>query len=138
MRIGLVSCVKTKLAEPAAAQDLYASTLFKAARCFVEEHCDRWFVLSAKHGLLHPSDVIKPYELTLSKMSRSKREMWGRRVRRELLEALPRRGEVVILAGERYRSHICEFLEQRGFFVSIPMAGKRFGEQLQWLREQIR
>lgn len=52
MNIGLVGCVKTKRSTGNLARDLYMSTLFTGRRRYVEASCDRWFVLSARHGLV--------------------------------------------------------------------------------------
>ena len=69
MRIGIVACSKTKLATPAPAKDLYTSPLFKAARAYCERTYDRWFILSALHGLVEPETVIEPYDVTLARMT---------------------------------------------------------------------
>ena len=48
MRIGLVWCTKAKLSWAAPGRDLYApSALFRGRRSFVEQTCDKWFILSA-------------------------------------------------------------------------------------------
>ena len=52
--IGLVACCKTKLAEPARAEDLYRSPLFRKARAHCLAHYARWLILSAKYGLVDP------------------------------------------------------------------------------------
>ena len=78
MRIGLVSCVKSKLARPAPARDLYTSALFRGARCSVERSCGRWFILSALHGLVGPDEVLEPYEKTLTTATRDERRRWSR------------------------------------------------------------
>ena len=53
--IGLVSCTKTKLEQPAPPAELYApSPLFSKARQYCEQNHDDWFILSAKHYLLEP------------------------------------------------------------------------------------
>jgi hypothetical protein len=44
---------------------MYTSTLFRGRIEAVESTCDTWFVLSAKHGLLDPSEVIEPYDVAL-------------------------------------------------------------------------
>ncbi len=71
-RVGLVSCVKTKRSIATAAKDLYISPLFRGQRQAVEAGCDRWFILSAKHGLLAPNTVIAPYDDTPSGASRAR------------------------------------------------------------------
>lgn len=137
-RIALLSCVKSKLAVPAAAKDLYVSNLFQSMRKYAENACDEWFVLSAEHGLLRPDQQIAPYERTLLKMPKADRTAWFERVSAQLVEALPPKAEVVILAGARYRADVVPFLRSNGFLVKVPMAGLRLGHQLQWLKGHTR
>ena len=51
-----------------AAKDLYISDWFVKARAHVEQAGNEWFILSAEHGLVHPENVIAPYERTLNAM----------------------------------------------------------------------
>ncbi len=85
MKVGLVSCSKAKLDHAAPARALYSrSALFRGARCYVERTCDRWAILSAKHGLVLPEQILKPYEQTLNDASRADRRTWSRRVLSQL------------------------------------------------------
>lgn len=45
------------------------SALFRGRRAYVERTCDRWFVLSAKYGLVESETVVAPYDQTLTKAS---------------------------------------------------------------------
>lgn len=136
MRVALVSCVKSKLAHPAPAKDLYISTLFKGLRKYAEESGDAWYILSAEHGVLHPDTIVAPYERTLNTMRTAERQMWAAGVIEKLADIIPAGAEVVILAGERYREHLVPYLERRGHPVVIPLLGLPFGRQLQWLRDR--
>ena len=131
----LVSCVKSKLTSAARAQDLYTSTLFLGGKSFARSTGAPWFILSSKYGLVHPDMVIEPYEYTLKTLGIAERRAWARKVLNELRLKLEDRKQVVILAGERYREFLIEPLERQGLEVLVPMAGLRFGEQLQWLSE---
>lgn len=87
-RIGLVGCVKTKLDHAAPAKDLYTSRLFRGRRAFVERSCARWFILSAKHGLVDPDAVLEPYDVTLDSATAAERRAWSDRVLVEIRERL--------------------------------------------------
>lgn len=65
--ICLVSCVGTKRATPTPAKDLYQSDWFTKARTYAKS-IGSWFILSAKYGVVHPDEVIEPYEMTLNAM----------------------------------------------------------------------
>lgn len=134
MRIGLIGCVKGKRAQPAPARDLYTSRLFVGRRSAVETSCDRWYILSAKHGLLHPSTTVEPYDATLNGLSASDRRWWSG----EVVEAL--RTELGTLAGHHFEIHagsayvnhgLTEGLRRAGASVSLPVAGRSLGQQLQ-------
>ena len=84
MAVYLVSCVSQKRVTPSPAKDLYTSPLFRKARAYVERTGLPWFVLSAKYGLVHPDDVIAPYDLTLNTMGVSDRRRWAGRILTQL------------------------------------------------------
>src|SRR3954453_19546231 len=114
----LVACCGPKLNEPAPAADVYISDLFKKARTYAERR-GRWFILSALHGLLDPSAVIAPYDLTLKKMSAAKRREWGQKVREQMEEAGLVGSPLVALAGADY----VKPLVATGLTVDQPMKG---------------
>lgn len=131
----LVSCVSEKLDSPARAKDLYISALFTKARAFVEKTGGVWFILSAKHGLVHPEAIISPYDETLNSMGTAARRAWAKRVIEQMERELPKSEEIVVLAGQRYREYLMDYLAKRAR-VSLPLEGLRIGEQLSWLSRQ--
>jgi len=136
-KIFLVSCVSQKQPYATAARDLYTSDWFVKARRYVEAQHALWFILSAEHGLLHPDQVVAPYERTLNTMGVIERRHWAERVIRQLDDVLSGVGTAEFLAGERYRENLIPELGRRGISVSIPMQGLRIGEQLGWLGARI-
>ena len=135
--ICLLSCVGQKLPDPAPARDLYTSSWFVKARAFAEKTGQPWFVLSAKYGLVHPDDVIAPYDLTLNNMPVADRRTWANAVLSQLEPHLNSSGSVMFLAGRRYREFLEPQLRGRGLNVAVPMEGLRIGEQLGWLTRQL-
>ena len=135
--ICLLSCVGQKLAAPAPARDLYTSSWFVKARAYADSTGQPWFVLSAKYGLVHPDDVIAPYDLTLNNMPVAGRRVWARNVFAQLIPHLEGAGSVTFLAGRRYREFLEPKLRSRGLDVAVPMEGLRIGEQLGWLTRQL-
>ena len=80
----LVGCVKTKLAHPARAADLYASPLFRGRRNYAEGSGRPWFILSSRWGLLTPEEVVEPYDHYLGDESAGYRQAWGAFVAEQL------------------------------------------------------
>lgn len=132
----LVACAAGKLAHPAPARDLYDSQLYRASRTYAERMGAPWYILSAKHGLLHPDTVVEPYDVTLNTMTRAERIQWSARVINTLVSAHFEPQEVVLLAGRAYREHLTVYLEQFGFTPVIPMLGLGIGQQLAYLKER--
>ena len=129
----LVSCVGKKRSTPAKAKDLYASDWFTKARQYVEAHGGDWFILSAELGLVDPEDEIAPYEKTLNAMGVRERREWAERVKGQMAQRLPRVDRIVVLAGQRYRENLMDFLHTHAHRVEVPMEGLKIGQQLQWL-----
>ena len=135
MRVGLVGCVKSKQARPAPARDLYTSTLFHGRRSAVERSCDRWFVLSALHGLLSPDEMVEPYDLAMADVPRPKRRDWSAEVLEGLRRELgPLEGMTFeIHAGGAYADYgLADGLRAGGAQVEQPTAGMPLGVQLSW------
>ncbi len=127
----LLACVKDKAADACAARDLYRSTWFRKARAYAEGRGLPWYVLSAKYGLVSPTDHLDPYDETLNAMPATERRAWAARVLPQILALDPER--VIILAGVKYREHLIPGLEARGVAVEVPMQGLGIGDQLHWL-----
>lgn len=137
-RVGLVGCVKTKLEWDAPAEDLYASPLFRGRRARVERTCDRWFILSAKHRLLRPKDVIAPYDLSLASFSDADRRRWSAAVLEDLHAQLGALAgfEFEIHAGHEYRNYgLRDGLDRAGALSVCPVAGLDLGGQLRYYAE---
>jgi hypothetical protein len=133
MRLGLIGDVRAKLEVAAPAKELFTSHMFQARRAYAERVCDLWFVLSAQHGLLHPDQVVKPYDRTLVNESRAVKEQWSRKVLWQLDQAAHHwRGAVVeVHAPDEYRSFgLLTGLEDRGAIVTVPAEHLSGGEQL--------
>jgi hypothetical protein len=136
--IALVSCVKSKVPGPCAAKDLYTSVLFRYMRTYAEDHADRWFILSAKHGLMDPEATVVAYEQTLNNISARLRRQWAQRVYQQMDEAKLLRGDArfLWLAGKAYRHDLALML--RDFEQDDPLAGLGIGKRLAWLKAAVR
>src|SRR4051812_25061529 len=107
MKIGLVSCTKLKADYPCNVRAMYQkSTLFKKAVNFIEQRdYDKWYVLSAKYGLLNPDDVIEPYDLTLNNMKVLERKKWSELVLKQIENLQLSITEIDFYAGVKYREY---------------------------------
>jgi hypothetical protein len=134
--IAFISCVGKKKPRRAKAKDLYQSDWFKKARRYVEQNEMSWYILSAEYGLVHPDDLIDPYEKTLNKMNLNKRKQWAQMISDEIVENIPP-SKIVFFAGWKYREFLSEILRENGYLIEIPLENMPIGKQLSWFKSQI-
>jgi DGQHR domain-containing protein len=132
--ICLVGCCRQKLSHAAPARELYTSPLFQLAARYCSATCDQWFVLSARHGLVEPDQVLEPYDDALEGRRQSEREAWAERVvwqlrQRGLLEAGHR---FQIHAGAVYAEFLAPLLK-----AEQPLRGLPIGRRLSWYRSRL-
>lgn len=135
MKIALISCTKLKKSYPCVAEDMYSpSALFRKTKDYVSRRgYVRWFILSAKYGLLSPSDVIYPYNTTLSAMSKAEVIEWSKEVDKHLDFFWLK--EVDFYTGEGYRKFLIPLLEERNIKCVVPLKGMGIGRQLKFYSE---
>lgn len=161
MRIALIGCSKTKQT-PAnerhvCAGDLYAGPLFKKRVQYAEAKGIRWFVISAKFGLLPPYMSVDPtvigkdgvrssYDLCMKDLGPADQAIWHVTVASDVIHLLwddvelyghekpmsPKDLTVEIHAGAGYARPLAEILTSVGVKVKTPVAGLGIGEQLAW------
>jgi hypothetical protein len=132
----LVGCVQTKRTNACAAAELFASPLFAGRHRYAAASGLRWYILSAKFGLLAPEDVIGPYDVYLADQSPSYRKAWGEFVTAALEQREhDLRGRTIeIHAGTAYVDPLRAPMAARGATLAIPLAHLRQGEQLAWYK----
>jgi len=136
--IALVACVGKKESTPKPAGDLYCSDWFRKASAYARRVANEWYILSAKYGLVAPDRVIRPYDETLKAIPAAARREWAKRVLHDLCEVLEPGDRVIILAGKGYRADLVLPIREMGCVVEVPMKGLRIGEQLSWLKQELR
>ncbi len=131
--IVLVGCSGSKAARPARAADLFTGAAFGKARDLAIGRGKPWYVISAKFGLLHPDELIAPYDVYLPKQSARYRSAWGSWVVAQLGERHQLRGAVVEThAGSAYCEPLIGPLAEAGATLTQPLDGLRLGERLAW------
>lgn len=133
--IGLVGCAAAKLRRPAPARDLYVSQLFKKAAAYAEANTDRWYVLSAKYGLVASDEMIEPYDAKLGTKTGPPIWDWAHDVALQIGAALRdvESPELLVLAGEQYRTCL-RFVD---YPARVPMEGMGIGQQLGYLTREL-
>lgn len=103
----------------------------------MERTCERWFVLSAKHGLVDPDTMLEPYDETLKNAGRGERQRWSAAVVRALQLELGSFSSTVfeIHAGDDYRGFgLVDGIRELGGQVIVPTERFSLGQQLAFYR----
>lgn len=135
-KIILIGCGAKKLNVPAEAEQLYCGRHFQALRDYAAASGHAWYILSSCYGLVRPDSTLQPYDLRITEMSKSERQVWARKLVQTFylfsLESPP--FQIELLAGNDYADHLVPEMERRGFTVSRPLRGMAIGKQYQWLK----
>lgn len=137
-RISLVGCGSAKRDDPSPARDLYTSGYFSKKREYAEELADRWYVLSAEHGILLPDSTIDPYDTSIDDLDQEELESWSSTVIETISLLEDDAIEIDLLAGRGYIEPIRDGLDDLGHDVNEPFAETSgIGEQLALLGNRI-
>lgn len=138
-KICLVGDTKSQRKGRALAELLFTSNLFKHSRAYAERHSDRWYILSAKHGLLKPTDLIDPYSLSIRDHRPDDRFLLAQRILQTFLrERITTNDTITMLANTHYCEVLVPVFEGRGFTSIRPFQNKNAVEQIQWLKSQTK
>ena len=146
--VGVVACGEEKLSHATPAKHLYSSRHFQLCRAYVRQRCEAWCILSAKHRVLHPNEVIEPYNERVSGGARQigKPGFWHHRTAHELRSIFSTEERPVhfyVLCGTTYRAVFdrwgadCRLFAGDGG-VAYPLKSLGIGEQDAWLMEQTK
>ena len=133
--LAIISCSKSKLAGPQRVRELYTGELFRLAVIAAELLAERWVVISGRHGVLHPEDIIESYDESVMSKSRRLREQWGEHVSGQLKLCLPtlEGSEVLSFVSAPYQEHLD--LSGVGACFFCPLQGLAIGLQKKKLKE---
>lgn len=132
MQVTLISCTDSKVSDNPnkafRAKDLYmASDYFEKMRAWAEARGNPWYIMSAKHGLLAPNEIIAPYNergISKSQAIEMALKLSGIGVKR-----------VDVTAGRDYTNHLVPELERDGIEVVNHFSGEQIGERKRLLAE---
>lgn len=119
----ILSCTKRKLSHPAPAISLYQGDIFKKGVRWARRHNFDIAIISAKHGLVMPDEVLKPYNRRINniKEAHALRES----VLPTLNDLLPRYGIVILIMGNLYLETLRPAIEAHPQISFYKLKGER-------------
>ena len=140
--IAIIGCTSKKKGRECKAIELYQESPFFCKELkYASEviNATEIYILSAKHHLIHESEIIEPYNTTLIGMPKAKRIAWAQIVTQQIFEKFDSdKDKLYFLCGKKYYEFLEKELVKNNYQYEIPLQGKGgIGKQLQWLDQQI-
>lgn len=132
----LVPCSKSKANVSCQAKDMYTSERFKKIKTIAENCGWKWYIISAKYGLLSPYDVIEPYDMRLSCCSVEYQQKWATDILYKLSK-YDKNSLFVVMANNEYSRYIIPLLVDAGFHVAAPFVEKDEGYVANYVHNAI-
>jgi hypothetical protein len=124
-RVVLIGSSGAMAASPGPAAAVFESPGFARARGHAARSGSPWFVLSAKHGLLDPGDVVGPFDLQLGDQPLGYRTAWGEWVAASLAVRLRLQDVVVeVHGGVDFAQPLRQPLARRGAALELSLPGQ--------------
>ena len=132
--IVIISCGKRKLQGKAKAKDLYIGSLYHQKLEYVKTLYPNheFYIISAKHGLIHQDVVISSYDRVLPSSSEEFKE-WTDLVNNQL-QVFDSKEEVLFLGGTRYYVPVDEYFTGKKY---APLVGKSLGRGKAYLHNSV-
>ncbi len=136
----IVSCTKKKIwdinpnaPKKVQAKDAYVGNLFKLGKKLAEKLKAPWFIISAKYGILKPTELIENYNVTIDET-----DLTPEIVRKQLVEkGVFKFKKLVVLASTKYCNLIEKAAELLGIIVETPLKGLPLGMMLAKLKKML-
>ncbi len=111
-----------------------ASDLFRKAYKYCTANYSRVAILSAKYGLVLPTDIIDPYNVTLNDLNSEEVKAWSEKVFKQMTDNLDLKtlDTVFFHAGKNYRKYLIPKLEGARIKCKIPLEKLGIGKQKAW------
>jgi hypothetical protein len=132
----LAGCGKSKTDTQVPAKDLYTSGYFSLKRTH-GEYADKWRIISAEHGLLHPETVVAPYETEWSDLSDKEEAELVDSIVANLQPLLEDIDTIIFLAGKNYRYPVIEALDHDDVVIVEPFEQTiGFNDQMKFMSNE--
>ena len=134
MKVALISCSKAKQDYSCKAEEMYSKyVLFKKTYNYCFERYDCIVILSAKYGVLFPSEVINPYNLTLNDFSSKKKKEWAKNCYESIQKKFDLTSTFDFFTGINYYKELSKFLPNSKNILK----GLGIGQRLSYLNRYL-
>lgn len=130
--IVIIPCGARKLTRQARADEMYIGSYARMCQRYAKKLGHPFYILSAKYGLLRPSDIIDPYSLTLGQAG----SISPLQVAKQAEELGIKQEDCIAIGGKRYVD-LCKSIFQNCQTPLQDNVKGGNGKQLQWMKAQL-
>ncbi len=121
---------------PVKAEHAYIGIFHKLCQQYAKSFFEHWLIISAKHGLLLPSDMV-PKNYNLSFHHKSADIITAKRLVSQIISKEIPSHDIVVLTGKKYKPIIYQAFPQANR-IQFPLLGtKGIGEMQKLLKNSI-
>ena len=127
--VALVPCSKTKRLGRHTAGNLYSSWRFEVEKEICTLLGLNYFIVSAKHGCLHPSEPIETYDVAMKQLDPSALVVWKKRFKEQFCSKVGHDPNIKLLSflSASYQARVQESVDHKLEFIS-PLQGMSLGK----------
>lgn len=124
-RLAIINCKSKKQSYKCIAEEMYSTSFqFRAQVDFIKQYYDDYAILSTKYGIIYPTSIIEPYEISLARgarlkdtctLSSSELEEWANSVSQQLKSLSEIYDEIDLHISNQYLKPIKEILNNPKF-----------------------
>lgn len=135
-KVALVACVKQKKEGIHPAHELFTSAWFVKAKEYIEKvDFDDWYILSAKHHLVSPDQLIEYYPEHLNQYPKEQIDVWAKKTASQIAAKNLSNEQLYIIGSEKYRA-IKSYLPDAD--IIEPLKGMGISQQMSWMHSQAK
>jgi hypothetical protein len=108
------------------------------AKRYANSRASSWFIISAKHGLVLPEQVLDPYDLPLASLSSPERKKWAEGVWASLHRQInDKEAEITLLMDDTYADALVSAARPKAWCLVRPFRSRSKEACIGWLSDVL-
>ncbi|NHJ04524.1 MAG: hypothetical protein EAX90_06855 [Candidatus Heimdallarchaeota archaeon] len=116
---------------------MYTSPRFYWIKKYAISNSKQWYILSAKYGLLKPNDIIEPYDVQLSTLTKKQLEKWVENTVNSINKKININDKVLFIGDDFYYDALKLKLKEKGYSFQSFMYGKSLDEKISFIKNCV-
>lgn len=122
--VAVINCASKKLSYSAPAKDFYIGTVFKVQLEFCKKNFSNYCIISAKYGLLLPTDIVEPYNLYIGDLTDQQRKELFLDCAKSLRDKFSNCSKIYFLTTDKY-AELAQYVTGECIFLLDGLRGRQ-------------